>query len=394
MEKPSTNSGNSSSYDSHEEYSSSEEEVLFDGQDQYSESEGTQTPSRKESEQEEIRTVLEKCEYCGVNNADELVKCLDCGDWFCNTKLGRSASHAIFHLVKRKHKRISKHKESQFGELTFECFFCKNGNIFQLGLVPYMLENQKTFLICCRKFFCTTKSTISQFQVEEDQWRSLIIEKQLLDFLVTCSQKSIQLNEKLKLKVNYLTNFENQRMKGKELTLEEHQQTFRQEEQNEIEKIPLTWPDVESYCRDFLMLVEKEMEEDQRQKESVFFSDLSLNWKSAQKRKNKVLVVCKLPIYEEVDINSFTNQMVELALPMRGNTIMSLINSLQGTEPISPETVQRTNQTRIPRNKFDNNVQKGQEKRAIENNHSTNPRSRRKEKFLVHRRSSDKTIFI
>lgn len=301
-----------------------EEEVLFDGR-RHEESE-TEEKAQEEShpegasQEEHGPTVAEKCEYCRVNRADELVQCLDCRGWYCNTKLGKSASHAIFHLVKRRHKRVSKHPQSQFGQLSFECFFCKNGNVFQLGLVPYELDQQKTFLMSCRKFFCAAKPTVSEFQLDEAKWQPLILEKQFLDFLVTCSDESLRFNSDLGLKLAHLDQFEKRRMQGAQLSIQEHRETFFEQEPSEVRRIPLTWPDVDSYCRDFHRLVECEMDEDQRQKEAVFFSGLVLDWAKATRKKKKVWVVCKLPVFEEVDINSFTNQMVQLSLPMKSGS--------------------------------------------------------------------------
>lgn len=415
MEKPTTSSQHENSEDSFtdsQEYSDSEEEeVLFDGRGQdFTESEeSSQNISRKSSraqepEEESPTLVPEKCQYCGINHANELVKCLDCGEWYCNTKLGRGASHAIFHLVRRKHKKISKHPKSQFGELHFECFFCKNQNIFQMGLVPYVMNGQRTFLISCRKFFCTTKQTVSQFQLKEAEWRPLILEKQLLDFLVTCSQKSVRHNESLKLRVKDLTKFENQRMKGKETSLAEQAEQWREEEQVQIQRIPLTWPDVESYCRDFLFLVQKEMEEDQKQKEAVFFTGLSLDWSKASRKKKKILIVCKLPIFEEVDINSFTNQMIELSLPMKSKffcivlfnsfkNIFFLILRVQRAESLLSKPRPRENPGRVSKHKPHGHLQEKSKKRNHQNR-SKKTRNRRKKGLLESGRNRNPAVFI
>ena len=323
--------------------SGSEEQVLFDGKNQNntfsekSESVLSKNESKhlqnKEPEEEkkiidDIPKIKEKCDYCEISHPHELAQCLECNTWLCNTKIGQSASHIIFHMVKRKHKSIKLHKLSKLGDLQFECFFCQKKNIFNLGLVPYIVNDQKTFITCCRKFYCASKSTVSQFNINQSEWQSLIQDKQILDFLISCSEKSKQINQELDLKIKYLTRYENKKMNQKEFKMEDHGGYYPDQlGRQEIKKIPLVWPGEEAYYQDFMRLVQLEMQEDQRQKESVFFSNLELDWKKATFKKKKVFVTCKLPIFEEVDINAFTNQTVSLSLPMEGPLKFGLVIS-------------------------------------------------------------------
>lgn len=46
------------------------------------------------------------CCYCGIHNADSVVKCLTTGKWFCNGKSTGTASCIVTHLVKAKCKEV------------------------------------------------------------------------------------------------------------------------------------------------------------------------------------------------------------------------------------------------------------------------------------------------
>lgn len=66
----------------------------------------------------------DKCKYC---NTETAIKCLDCGEYFCNC-MTSDKSHVIFHLVKSRHKRVS------IMDREMECVECKENNLFRLGL--------------------------------------------------------------------------------------------------------------------------------------------------------------------------------------------------------------------------------------------------------------------
>ena len=61
--------------------------------------------------------------YCGIQNPACVVKCINTGKWFCNSRIsGLAGSCAVVHLVKSKHKEVQLHKDSPLADTILECY--------------------------------------------------------------------------------------------------------------------------------------------------------------------------------------------------------------------------------------------------------------------------------
>jgi len=122
------------------------------------------------------------CAYCGIHDVNTVVRCVakDCGKWFCNGKgLNEYGSHAVFHLVRSKHKEIQLHPDSPLGGTQLECLSCSGRNIFLLGFV--CAKQESCVMILCREP-CRTQLRDSKWDTEN--WQPLIENKTLLSWLV------------------------------------------------------------------------------------------------------------------------------------------------------------------------------------------------------------------
>ena len=118
------------------------------------------------------------CSYCGCEEAQSSVQCLECNKWFCNGTFNTAGSHIVNHLVRARHRTISLHLESPIGDAPLECYQCGGRNIFVLGFVASDLED--TVILLCRDS-CRVNS--SQTISDHSSWSPLIQDRQLLSWL-------------------------------------------------------------------------------------------------------------------------------------------------------------------------------------------------------------------
>ena len=111
-----------------------------------------------------------------------MIKCLTCSKWFCNSRGGTSASHAIHHFVRSKHKEASLHADSPLGETTLECYLCGCRNVFNLGFIP--AKTDTVVVLLCRQPCTSGISINSDLAWDLSLWQPLISDRMFLPWLV------------------------------------------------------------------------------------------------------------------------------------------------------------------------------------------------------------------
>ena len=130
------------------------------------------------------------CAYCGVHDPSTLVNCNICKRWFCNSRGNTSGSHIINHMVRAKHKEVTLHKDGPLGETVLECYSCGVRNVFVLGFIPAKADS--VVVLLCRQP-CAAQNSLKDMNWEQEQWRPLISDRQLLNWLVKVPSDAEQL---------------------------------------------------------------------------------------------------------------------------------------------------------------------------------------------------------
>lgn len=162
------------------------------------------------------------CRYCGIFDPNCVVQCNICQKWFCNGRSNTSGSHIVMHLVKSKHKEVTLHRDGPLGETTLECYSCGSRNVFLLGFIPAKADS--VVVLLCRTP-CAKESSLKVLSVDHwlvhsrswqlaqsfdfktnlvlvrlqhtnwdvSEWRTLINEKEFLNWLVKSPKESDQL---------------------------------------------------------------------------------------------------------------------------------------------------------------------------------------------------------
>jgi len=121
------------------------------------------------------------CSYCGIHDPATLVNCNICKRWFCNSRGNTSGSHIVNHLVRAKHKEVTLHKDGPLGETVLECYSCGTRNVFVLGFIPAKADS--VVVLLCRQP-CAAQNSLKDMNWEQESWRPLITDRQLLSWLV------------------------------------------------------------------------------------------------------------------------------------------------------------------------------------------------------------------
>jgi len=130
------------------------------------------------------------CAYCGIHDPSTLVNCNVCKRWFCNSRGNTCGSHIINHLVRAKHKEVTLHKDGPLGETVLECYSCGVRNVFVLGFIPAKADS--VVVLLCRQP-CAAQNSLKDMNWEQEQWRPLISDRQLLNWLVKVPSDAEQL---------------------------------------------------------------------------------------------------------------------------------------------------------------------------------------------------------
>lgn len=84
-------------------------------------------------------------------------------------------SHAILHLVKAKHREIALHPEGKIGDIKLECYSCENKNIFDLGTISVLVDDEENLVVICRQ--CSPMEEYNKIKWDKDNFTPLIKEK-------------------------------------------------------------------------------------------------------------------------------------------------------------------------------------------------------------------------
>ena len=85
------------------------------------------------------------------------------------------------HLVRAKHKEVTLHKDGPLGETVLECYSCGTRNVFVLGFIP--AKTDSVVVLLCRQP-CAAQNSLKDMNWEQESWRPLITDRQLLSWLV------------------------------------------------------------------------------------------------------------------------------------------------------------------------------------------------------------------
>ena len=88
------------------------------------------------------------------------------------------------HLVRAKHKEVTLHKDGPLGETVLECYSCGTRNVFVLGFIPAKADS--VVVLLCRQP-CAAQNSLKDMNWEQESWRPLISDRQLLPWLVKVS---------------------------------------------------------------------------------------------------------------------------------------------------------------------------------------------------------------
>jgi regulator of nonsense transcripts 1 len=211
------------------------------------------------------------CSYCNISNPSSVVKCLTCSRWFCNAKGNSTASHAVTHLVRSKHKEICLHPDSPLGDTTLECYNCGCRNVFLLGFIP--AKGDSTVILLCRQPCVAAGASSKDDSWDIEQWQPLIEDKAFLPWLVAKPSEKEQKSAK-SISVTQMNRIE---------------ETWREQPQANIKDIEAT-PEVEpenvcisynneiEYANIFHPLVSLEAENEKKMKEAARQENVTVRW--------------------------------------------------------------------------------------------------------------------
>ncbi|CAD6186228.1 unnamed protein product [Caenorhabditis auriculariae] len=219
------------------------------------------------------------CRYCGISDTKCVAKCTVCDKWFCNGKIGTTGSHLVNHMVKSQHKEVILHKESPLEDTQLECYLCASKNVFQLGFIPAKADS--VVILLCR-FPCAQTASQKDPSWQNDDWKPLIAEKQLLSWIVYFP------SEQLLMRARQITN--KQAMRLEEVWREHPNATLEDLDKPGIDREPdpvcLRYDDAFHYRRIFAPLVREEAEYDRRMTESQTQNVGQVRWEQGLSRKH------------------------------------------------------------------------------------------------------------
>jgi len=211
------------------------------------------------------------CSYCNINDPATLVKCNICKRWFCNSRGNTSGSHVVNHLVRSKHKEVTLHKDGPLGETVLECYSCGVRNVFVLGFIPAKADS--VVVLLCRQP-CAAQNGLKDMNWEQESWRPLISDKQLLPWLVKVPGDAEQLRARqiTAVQINKL----------EDLWKENADAGFQDLEKPGVDEDPaqvmLRYDDGYQYQNIFGPLVKLEADYDKKLKESQTQDNIEVRW--------------------------------------------------------------------------------------------------------------------
>jgi len=211
------------------------------------------------------------CSYCGIHDPATLVNCNICKRWFCNSRGNTSGSHIINHLVRAKHKEVTLHKDGPLGETVLECYNCGVRNVFVLGFIPAKADS--VVVLLCRQP-CASNTTLKDLNWDQESWRPLITDRQLLTWLVKVPSDGEQLRAR-QITAPQINKLE-------DLWKENVDAGFQDLEKPGVDEDPaqvlLRYQDGYQYQNIFGPLVKLEADYDKKLKESQTQDNIEVRW--------------------------------------------------------------------------------------------------------------------
>jgi len=211
------------------------------------------------------------CSYCGIHDPATLVNCNICKRWFCNSRGNTSGSHIVNHLVRAKHKEVTLHKDGPLGETVLECYSCGVRNVFVLGFIPAKADS--VVVLLCRQP-CAAQNSLKDMNWEQEAWRPLISDRQLLSWLVKIPGDAEQLRAR-QITAPQINKLE-------DLWKENIDAGFQDLEKPGVDEDPaqvlLRYQDGYQYQNIFGPLVKLEADYDKKLKESQTQDNIEVRW--------------------------------------------------------------------------------------------------------------------
>jgi len=211
------------------------------------------------------------CAYCGLHDPSTLVNCNICKRWFCNSRGNTSGSHIVNHMVRAKHKEVTLHKDGPLGETVLECYSCGVRNVFVLGFIPAKADS--VVVLLCRQP-CAAQNSLKDMNWEQEQWRPLISDRQLLNWLVKVPSD----NEQLRARQINATQINKLEDLWKENIDAEFQDLEKPGVDEDPQQVLLRYQDGYQYQNIFGPLVKLEADYDKKLKESQTQDNIDVRW--------------------------------------------------------------------------------------------------------------------
>ncbi|KAK0425498.1 hypothetical protein QR680_009236 [Steinernema hermaphroditum] len=233
------------------------------------------------------------CRYCGIHDTSSVAQCIACRKWFCNGKGSTSGSHLINHLVRSQHKELALHRDGALGDTQLECYQCGSKNIFVLGFIPAKADS--IVVVLCR-LPCANQATLKNVNWQAEDWRPLIQDRQLLNWLVTIPSERDQLRAR-QISAAQINLLEDIWKENPDATPDD---LDRPGIDCELERVMLRYEDAYQYRRVFHPLVQAEADYDKKSKEALTQSVGQVRWDIALNKK--VLAFFHLPKFHDGNI--------------------------------------------------------------------------------------------
>uniref|UniRef100_A0A7S2RGG5 Upf1 domain-containing protein n=1 Tax=Mucochytrium quahogii TaxID=96639 RepID=A0A7S2RGG5_9STRA len=218
------------------------------------------------------------CKYCGIADPASVVRCLETGFWFCNSRGSSSGSHIVHHLVKSSKKEICLHPESPLGETIVECYNCSNRNVFMMGFIP--AKGESVVVLLCRT--CLQEGALKELGWDMDSWTSLVCDKELRPWLVKVPSEEDQLKARniSTAQINLLEEAWKKNPNADGVNLE-----AQALEEEEIAHVQRVYEDGYSYQNIYSPLVNLEAECDRDMKDNLKQENVCVTWKTSVANK-------------------------------------------------------------------------------------------------------------
>ena len=250
----------------------------MEDEQEYSDSDSDASDSSLES------TVPEwACSYCGFRtNPSAVVKCMHTNKWFCNARNVNSSSCIVAHLVKANRKEVVLHKSSPLGDSVLECYATGARNVFALGYVP-CVGDENTVVLLSRDI-PASHATIKGLNLDMSQWEPLIQDRAFVDWLVT-HPEGRELRGSKKLRIEEAKRLEDMWKQGKnDATLDDLATLISDEES--VLPVALHYKDASQYEELFGSLIHMEAEYERALKESQVRHNVSVFWGLAANKRH------------------------------------------------------------------------------------------------------------